>query len=177
MFHKILVAIDQSAMGKQVFEQALELAKVNNASLMLLHVLSHEEENSPKLPVFSGLDYYPGVMRSQTLELYQQHWETYEQLGLKMLRSRAQEAAEVGVTVEFSQNSGSPGHMICEVANLWNADLIVVGRRGRSGLSELLLGSVSNYVLHHAGCSVLIVNRPAPTTSEELPAQQSEVIS
>ncbi len=35
------------------------------------------------------------------------------------------------------------------------ADLIVVGRRGRSGLSELILGSASNYVLHHAPCSVL----------------------
>ncbi|MEO0350033.1 MAG: universal stress protein, partial [Cyanobacteria bacterium P01_A01_bin.15] len=39
----------------------------------------------------------------------------------------------------------------------WNADLIMMGRRGRSGFSELLLGSVSNYVMHHAPCSVLTV--------------------
>ncbi|MCZ8054719.1 MAG: universal stress protein, partial [Microcystis sp. LE19-12.2C] len=46
---------------------------------------------------------------------------------------------------------------ICKVAREENIDLIVIGRRGRSGLGELFLGSVSNYVLHHAPCSVLIV--------------------
>jgi nucleotide-binding universal stress UspA family protein len=47
--------------------------------------------------------------------------------------------------------------MICQVAKDWGAELIMVGRRGNSGLSELILGSVSNYVVHHAHCSVLIV--------------------
>lgn len=40
----------------------------------------------------------------------------------------------------------------------WDADLIVVGSHGRKGLSEMLLGSVSNYVVHHAPCSVIIVH-------------------
>ncbi|MEA5469202.1 universal stress protein [Spirulina sp. 06S082] len=39
----------------------------------------------------------------------------------------------------------------------WQADLIAIGRCGHSGLTELFLGSVSNYVLYHAFCSVLIV--------------------
>jgi universal stress protein A len=41
-----------------------------------------------------------------------------------------------------------------------NADLLVVGSHGRSGLSRLVLGSVASYVASHAPCSVLIVKRP-----------------
>lgn len=171
MFQKVLVAIDQSAMGQQVFEKAVSLAKAAGAGLMLLHVLSHEEDTSPRLPVFSNLDYYPGAMRSQTLELYQSQWQAYENLGLDMLRSRADTAREAGLAVEVTQNPGSPGRVICEVAGMWGADLVVMGRRGRSGLSELLMGSVSNYVLHHAPCSVLIVH-PTTVAQQEPPVDQ-----
>lgn len=52
---------------------------------------------------------------------------------------------------------GAPGYQICTLANEWQIDLIVMGRKGHSGLAELFIGSVSNYVLHHAHCSVLVV--------------------
>ncbi|MEY3330640.1 MAG: hypothetical protein RLZZ115_3525 [Cyanobacteriota bacterium] len=42
----------------------------------------------------------------------------------------------------------------------WGADLVIVGRRNRSELAELFLGSVSNYVVHHVKCSVLVVQQP-----------------
>lgn len=176
MFRKILVAIDHSSVSRQAFEQALALAKLTEATLMLLHVLSYEEEGSPRIPVLTGLDAYPGMIRSQALELYQQQWQNYENQGLGMLRSRAQEAADAGVQVEFTQSPGSPGRAICALAKTWGADLILVGRRGRSGLSELLLGSVSNYVLHHAPCSVLIAHRTETHTSEAA-AEQVEALS
>ncbi len=176
MFHKILVAIDQSAMARQVFEKAVSLAQVASAELMLLHVLSHEEDGSPRMPVFSNLDYYPGVMQSQTLELYQHQWRDYERAGLEMLRSHAQLAQEAGLSVEFTQNPGSPSRVICELAGMWKADLIVVGRRGRSGLSELLMGSVSNYVLHHAPCSVLIIH-PNSSGPLETPAEPTTEVT
>lgn len=53
--------------------------------------------------------------------------------------------------------SGSPERSICEIAQTWEADLIIVGSRGLTGIKEMFLGSVSNYVTHHAPCSVLIV--------------------
>lgn len=52
---------------------------------------------------------------------------------------------------------GDPGTVICDVANRIKADGIVMGRRGRGTASEVLLGSVSRYVTHHASCPVTVV--------------------
>ena len=55
---------------------------------------------------------------------------------------------------------GSPAQQIIEKAEEWIADLIVVGSHGR-GFWGRMLGSVSNSVVHHASCSVLVVRKPA----------------
>ncbi|MFN6036632.1 MAG: universal stress protein, partial [Dolichospermum sp.] len=93
---------------------------------------------------------------------------------LQMLQSFTSQANTAGINTEFTQNSGNPGRMICELARTWNADLIMMGRRGRSGLAEFFLGSQSNYVLHHAPCSVQIVHLPvsAKTQEEEVVSNQ-----
>lgn len=173
MFQKVLVAIDTSTIAKHVFAQALSLAKALNADILLLHVLSGEQEGSPNMPILPSFGYYPGVSE-KTLNIYQQQWQALEKQGLEMLRSHAEKALAVEVKAEFSQNVGSPGRTICEVARSWDADLIIMGRRGRSGLSELLLGSVSNYVLHHAPCSVLTVQHPVEPGAEATQAVSSE---
>ncbi|WP_289500341.1 universal stress protein [Gloeocapsopsis sp. IPPAS B-1203] len=165
MFDRILVAMDTSAIGKDVFEEALCLATVSHARLMLVHVLSGEVEGSSSVPIFPTMGYYPGVS-DRTLELYQQQWQEMEKYGLELLRSYTQQATAAGITTEFHQCAGSPGRTICRTAGDWKADLIVIGRRGLSGLSELLLGSVSNYVLHHAPCSVLTVQHRVSTHPE-----------
>ncbi|PSF35424.1 universal stress protein [Aphanothece hegewaldii CCALA 016] len=160
MFNKILVAIDMSEGAKDVYSTALSLVIKHNANLILLHVLSHEEEYSP-LPIPPNLiDIYPATGNDLTLETWRQQWEEFEFEGLEMLKKRAEEATKAGIQVEYQQIYGSSGQTICQLAQDSQVDLIIVGRRGRSGLSELLLGSVSNYVLHHAPCSVLIVQLP-----------------
>jgi nucleotide-binding universal stress UspA family protein len=55
---------------------------------------------------------------------------------------------------------GSPKRVILDVAEAWDADLIVVGSHGRRGLDRFLLGSVSQAVALHASCSVEIVRAP-----------------
>jgi len=165
MFHKLLVAMDTSAIGKYVFDEALSLAKAINASMLLLHVLSAEEVGSPSMPILPTLEYYPTVTE-KNLELYREQKQAFERQGLELLRSRANKAITTGVSTEFTQLAGSPGRTICDLACDWGADLIVMGRRGRSGLSELILGSVSNYVLHHARCSVLTVQHPVEVVTE-----------
>lgn len=164
MFAKILVAADNSAMGKHVFRTALSLAQATGASLQLLHVLSLNEEGSPGLPLFQGLDYYP-MGNDSALDVYQREWAAYERKGVEFLRSIAAEAQTAGVSTDWTQVSGSPEHSICDLARTWEADLVVLGNRGRTGWSELLLGSVSNYVVHHAPCSVFVVRAPIPVDS------------
>lgn len=163
MFRKIIVAMDRSTIGKKVFDEVLALAKVTGANLMLLHALSDDEPGNPPLPSPYTFEYYPGLYE-ENLE----QWKTLEKQGLEMLQSRAEEATTAGVKTEFTQTYGSPGRTICELTSGWGADLIVVGRRGCSGLSELLLGSVSNYVLHHAPCSVLTIH-DRPRASSDAP--------
>lgn len=170
MFKKILVALDRSDMNQQVFEEALDLATKNNASLMLLHVLSSEEENSPLMPIYSSLNYYPELTRT---EIYQKEWDDFREEGVKILQYYTNLATTNGVKTEFTQNLGSPGRNICEFARNWDADLIMVGRRSRSRLAEVFLGSVSNYVLHHARCSVLIVEENKNSPIEHPPEKQS----
>ena len=88
---------------------------------------------------------------------YRKRWEEFENQGLEMLKSLAKEAQAVGVEVEFSQNIGNTGHVICDMAETWQADLLVIRQPDRSKLDELFLGSISNYVLHHAICPVLAI--------------------
>jgi nucleotide-binding universal stress UspA family protein len=84
------------------------------------------------------------------------------------LRSLTNKAINAGVKTGFTQNMGDAGRIICEVARSWPADLIMLGRRGRAGLSEFFLGSVSNYVIHHASCSVMVIQGKMPSTNELL---------
>ncbi|MEA5535766.1 universal stress protein [Crocosphaera sp. XPORK-15E] len=158
MYQKILVALDMSEMAEIVFNHGLSLAKQeDNTLLFLLHVLSGEEENSP-LPIPSDLsELYPAVGNDLTLETWREQWTAFEKSGIEMLESHNKIAKDAGIKTEFQQINGVPGSSICKTAHEWQADVIVIGHRGRSGLQEFLLGSVSNYVLHHAACSVLIV--------------------
>jgi nucleotide-binding universal stress UspA family protein len=64
--------------------------------------------------------------------------------------------ADISVAV----GCGNPAPMIVEEAKHWNADLIVVGSHGFGFWNRLLLGSVSNAIVQHAPCSVLVVRSP-----------------
>ena len=66
-----------------------------------------------------------------------------------------------GFRAEPEVLSGSPASSIVAFASDWDADLVILGSHGRTGVARLLLGSVARNVLHHAGCSVLIVRRHA----------------
>jgi nucleotide-binding universal stress UspA family protein len=66
-------------------------------------------------------------------------------------------AALSGVPVEYLIWTGDPGDAIVEAATSERADMIVVGSHGRSGLGRALLGSVSDFVVRHAPCPVMVV--------------------
>ncbi len=155
-YKQILVAVDQSEPSRKAFDQAVAIAKAFQAKLNLIHVISslqEEYQDLSALAVDGG--YYPAV----TDDILQQRWESLEEEGLEFLRSLKEIATAHGVSTEFTQMIGQAEQKICEFAQSLNADLIVIGSHGRTGLSELFLGSVSNYVSHHVPCAVLIVHQ------------------
>ncbi len=173
MFTKILVALDNTSMSKHVFAEAVSLAKASGARLMLLHVLSPMDDSYPT-PVYPGTDSLYTSLHAEAVKAYARQWEIFEREGLALLQSLTNQAIAAGVETEFSQDVGDPGEVTCRLAETWAADLVVVGRRGRTGLSELFLGSVSNYVLHHAPCSVLTIQGRVPAESDS-PQQEMAV--
>ncbi len=181
MMQKILVALDHSQLSQEVFESALLLAQKVGAELHLLHVLTPGDEGYPSPPEARDVDYYPislswagyyPVLREELYERYQQYRDTFAAHRLELLKSLSTQASAAGVKAEVAQIPGDPGQAICDFAQDTGIDLILMGRRGRSGLSEWLLGSVSTYVTHHAPCSVMIVQgRSLPHTEEQAPSE------
>ena len=164
MIKRILVAVDRSENSKSVFESAVSLAKATSATLMLLHVLSENESGYPALPTYA---YYP-MIDDRDLEIYREKLAEYKKWGLDFLQNLTEKATAAGVDIEYTQLTGNPGRTICELADTWKADLIIVGSRGLKGLQEMFLGSVSNYVTHHTPCSILIVRSASSTESNEV---------
>ena len=155
MYKRILAALD--IQEPAVFEAALSLASATDAKLLLLQVLTSRDRESPMTPIATAWD-YATPLSQQAWETYQQQWKDYTERGLHSLQDYKDRATAAGVRADFMQTANSPERGICQAAKNWRADLIVVGSHRRRGLHELLLGSVSNYVMHHAPCSVMIVS-------------------
>ena len=171
MFDKILVAIDISA-TKNIFDAALSLAQTTGAKLMLLNIIAPSKDNYPNPFIYSGYEY--DLMDESLVTIYQEQWQKFKERGLETLRSLAEEATAAGVEVEYIQDFGNPGRTICDRAKSWSADTILIGTRGLTGVREMFLGSVSNYVTHHAPCSVFLV-REIMDSGSELERNESEL--
>lgn len=158
MLNKILIALDPLEPESDLFEKSFSLVKSMNAQLMLVSVLTTEVDIAFAPPE-------PGLIsQSYSLNdwnLFQERYQTYETNQSKILQDLVDRAKAAGIQAEFSKLSGSPGRGICTVAKTWGADLIIVGSHQRKGLRELLLGSISSYVMHHAPCSVMVVHGQA----------------
>ena len=63
---------------------------------------------------------------------------------------------------KFRTGSGKPGEVICSIAEEEKASLIVCGTRGQGTIRRTLLGSVSDYIIHHSHVPVLVCRQQAP---------------
>jgi len=176
MVHRILVALDHSKRDDDVYGKGRELAQALNAELLVLHVLDFHETDCPPLPSSVGMEYAPDVYH-EAMALYWKQERDYEQRQLNLLQGRADSAIANGVAASVSLTKGAAGPLICRQAKVWNADLVLVGSRGRSSLQEILLGSVSQYVNHHAPCSVLIVHPQTEVPEEKTKTAQTEPVA
>ncbi|MGK7958380.1 MAG: universal stress protein [Crocosphaera sp.] len=150
MYQKILVALGSTDDGKIIFPKALKIAKDNNSHLRLFHCIYSDVYFTP----------YGTFSTSEITQLVPQWQENLEQETEKVkqwLTELHQKALSEDIKTEWDYTMGNPSASIIKVAKTWEADLIIMGRRGLTGLSEMFLGSVSNYVVHHAPCTVLLI--------------------
>lgn len=139
----ILVAYDGTAPSAAALAQAVELAEKAGAKLTLACVI-------PVIATAYGIGMPPGASVAETIESVR-----------TMLANEKLVLAQKGVTqVETVLLEGEPVDRIVEYSQKHPPDLIVVGSRGLSEAGRFFLGSVSDGILHHARCSVLVVKSP-----------------
>lgn len=143
-FERILVATDFSSTGGMAFEHAAALAATCGARLDALHVI--QADNLPEFyyPLLSGLSHELPKLRKASTERLQELLDDDRLTAVPEARAR----------VEI----GRPADEIVGLARRSDADLIVIGSHGRSGLGRVLIGSVAREVVRMAECPVLIVH-------------------
>jgi nucleotide-binding universal stress UspA family protein len=141
-FQRIMVAVDGSVSGKHAVSEAAKLAALLEAKLEILHVM-----------------YIPEIAYATTRPVpIGDMEEALRSSGEKVLAEAASLAETNGTRATCEIRKGvSPAQGIVDYADANQTDMIVIGARGMGGFKKLLLGSVSNSVLHYAGCSVLVV--------------------
>ncbi|MEM6353565.1 MAG: universal stress protein [Cyanobacteria bacterium P01_D01_bin.14] len=163
---KILVGLDRSELSTQVLQQAIAIAKRWGAQIRLIHSMVDSEPDAPQQAFYMGEHYYPMIDRA-LIDAYQRDWNEFVSHTRSWLDQQASTAIDAGVEATYELTYGNPGGKLCDAAERWDADAIIVGSRGRSAWSEWLLGSVSNYVMRRSPCSVMIV-RPSDAIKLEL---------
>ncbi|MEM7794276.1 MAG: universal stress protein [Cyanobacteria bacterium P01_C01_bin.118] len=171
MIRKIVVGVDSSALSRKALRSAIAFAQSCGAELKLVHVLVDNEPGAPRFSGYFGSSVYP-TLSTAVIESYQTEWNQFVDRSQALLDQQVADVQEQGINASGVLLYGSPGARLCEIAQ--TADLVIVGSRGLSGISELLIGSVSNYVLHHAPCSVMVIHAdpnpadPSPQTAPPL---------
>ncbi len=149
-FGRILVALDGSSFSEQVMEPSLELARLFDARLLLVTVVSP----SASVGIRSlGLDPVGLQQRTEEAESYL----------TRVAESVGDELPEPDVGVVSSRD---PARAILEYAEQEDADLVALATHGRGGLSRLLLGSTATEVVHRMERPVLVY-RPQPGVTED----------
>ena len=166
-FQKILVALELSPRDESVFSEALSLAQNIGAQITLIHCLSDLTEmammSQTGMDSGMGLSGIPGATSMSpamvNIDLIEDANITKHQQVEKHLALYQKQASSEGVRVEYKCYEGTEniGSQICQIAQDLNVDLIILGRKGHNGIAEALLGSVSNTVLHHAPCAILVI--------------------
>ena len=143
----IVVGVDQSEGAKAALRFALEEAKLRHARLRVVHAWQYGTIGTAGVESF-----YPAV-GADVSEVREAAEQALEQTLRKTLPDTD------SVEVEQRLVEGRPAGVLVNESR--DADLLVVGSRGHGGFSELLLGSVSQQVSHHAACPVVIVRPKA----------------
>lgn len=139
-YNRIISAIDGSDASEKAFNKAIEIAKANDATLILTHIVD--------------IQVYPvSIAYDRTLE------EHAKENANELLANYEEKAQNAGVTkIEKVIEYGSPRVLIGKtVAPRTDADLIVIGAVGHGMIERFVIGSVSESAVRHSNCDVLVV--------------------
>lgn len=140
MASSIVVGTDGSEHAERALDEAISISLRDGAAL---HIVAAFPD--------------PAVIREQITSSAKTDSVNLAEVADSVLTRAARRAQDKGVTAQTHSRESDPATAILEVADAQNADLIVVGSRGLSGIQRFLLGSVSSKVSAHARCNVMIV--------------------
>lgn len=149
LYKKIMVATDGSENANKAALSGIEITRLSGAKLYAVNVI-------PKVPHLS----YFGVPIEPPKNVSPDEYELHKHLeedGMKTLETVKEMGAKVGVQMETVLLEGHPGSEIIDFAEKKDIDLIVMGTLGRTGLDRIIVGSVAQDVIRHAGARVMIV--------------------
>ena len=135
MYDRIVIAVDGSDEARRAAGRGLQIARAFDASVTVLHVIDRK-----------ALRLAESSEKTRLRERGQNAITEIETL-----------ASDLGLSVTAELAEGSPTVRICECARGQDADLIVVGRQGLTGVRRRLLGGVTEQILHRSDCPVLVV--------------------
>lgn len=148
MYERILVPTDGSAGTTHVALQAIDLAEQYDATLYSLYVV-----DSGTRALLSGRD------------------EELRDRGRRAVDRVAKLADSHGVDTVTELREGDPAGTILDYAEEIDADLVVAGTHGRSGVERRVIGSVAERLVRHATCPVMTVRLPETDETVEEPEQ------
>jgi nucleotide-binding universal stress UspA family protein len=142
IFRKIMVATDGSELVKRAVHTAIEIARLSEAKLYAVHVISLEGNS-----IFHSRDEeQKKALREQLTTEGKKATAYVESIG-----------RTANVEVESIILEGNPANEIIDFAEKIDIDLIVMGTQGKTGIQRFLVGSVSENVVRHSKRAVLVV--------------------
>jgi nucleotide-binding universal stress UspA family protein len=143
-FRRLFVAIDFSPSSDEALRQAHERAVSTGAQLAVCHIFPNELRSNLL---------FPHISRIAALKVPLDTKQLAESAAARVTEITQRTQTEFELIVD----DGTPQALILERAEEWRADLIIVGSHGQTSAADALLGSVTDSIIRHAHCPVLIV--------------------
>ena len=140
MFTNILVPVDGSDNSYKALDTALILSEKLGSNITVLHVM----EQVP-------------ITHIESEKLLSELLEAYKKENQEILSKCSKIASEKGISIKTLLLQGNPASVILDYCKKENFDLVIMGSRGLGKFKQLILGSVSNKIVHHCQCAVLLI--------------------
>jgi len=141
MHPKILVPVNDSESAERTIAAIIANKERFPVTLTLLHVVDTDKLAYRMIP-----DFQVGMIQEKALQV--------GELTLNRIKEKFNMA---GISTIARLETGAPREVIARIANEESFSLLVIGRRGMGEIRDVLFGSVSNHVLHHVTCPVLLI--------------------